>query len=140
MSAPVSARPACLLCQDRRGAVAVEFAIVGAAFVMLLFGAMSIGLLGWTANGLQTVAALTARCAALNSCPDPGAFAVSEASAWGLPGVVTKTDVAAATAATCAGGAGTAFERVTVSSAYWAGLPAPFNLALSASACFPVPG
>ena len=125
---------------DRRGVASIEFAIVGAAFVLLLFGVLSIGLLGWTANGLQTVAALTARCAALGSCPDPAAFAVSEAGVWGLPGVVTTAGVAARTTAACNGGAGVAFEQVTITSAYWNGLPPPFNLILSASACFPVPG
>jgi Flp pilus assembly protein TadG len=127
--------------RDRRGVAALEFALVASGFLMLLLGSIEIGLLWWTENGLQATAALTARCAALGSCADPKAFAVSTASGWTLPNAITNADVIVTAASTCHGSSGgySQFTLVTITSTVWSGiLIAPLSGAsLKATACYP---
>lgn len=127
--------------RDRRGVAAVEFALVASGFLMLLLGSIEIGLLWWTRNGLQVTASLTARCAALGSCADPKAFAVSTAARWTLPNAISAADVTVTTASTCQGAAGgySQFALVTITSEVWKGLLiAPLSGAnLKVMACYP---
>ena len=55
------------LLANRRGAAALEFALVMLAFLPLCLGTMEAGLLLWAHNALQTSANLTARCVAISS-------------------------------------------------------------------------
>jgi len=128
--------------RDRRGTVAIEFALAATGLFTLLLGTISLGLIWWTTNGLQMTATMTARCAALLTC-DPPSYAVSLASQWLGSGAVSASDVTTSRASQCysSGGGYTHFAAVTITSSRWAGatLMGPFShLTLSATACFPV--
>src|SRR6266568_1975311 len=108
---------------DRRGVVGLEFAMVASLFVLLILGGANLGLLWWTRNVLQLTASLTARCAALNACTDPGAYAAAMADGWFISGAVTKTQVTTTTQSSCYGTSGyTSYVKVTITAPYWSGL------------------
>lgn len=124
----------------RRATTAVEFALVAPVLFVLIFGALELGLVWWTKNALQVTAAMTARCTALASCSDPVSYAVSSASTWAMPTLITKSDVTYATNTTCYGGADV-YAKVTIASSFLGGvlLPPPLsNLSFSVSACYPM--
>jgi Flp pilus assembly protein TadG len=121
--------------------VALEFAMTAGIFLILVMGAIDLGILMWTKNGLQITAAMTARCAALGSCSDPASYATTMANGWVVSGAVTQTYVQYTTSQ-CYSSLGNynKFAMVTISSPYWAGLPPPLsNITLQVSACYPVP-
>lgn len=125
---------------DQRGVAAIEFALVASTLILLILGSVGVGLLWWTANGLQVAAALTARCAALGSCTDPAAFAVGIAEKWVGAGAISAADVSTTTNSACGGVSGNLFTKVTISSAMWASgvLPAPLSgITVRVSSCFP---
>jgi Flp pilus assembly protein TadG len=124
----------------RRGAAAVDFAMVSVVFLPLCFAIMELGIVLWVQNTLQTTAELTARCVATQNtaCTDARSYAVSTASAWLPNGMVGTADVTVLTGASCNGSPGTAVV-VTITHNYWGGniLPPPFqSLATSVSSCF----
>jgi Flp pilus assembly protein TadG len=125
----------------RSGSTAVEFALIAGVFLTLCMGILEAGLLMWTQGALQSTASLTARCAAIAS-PDcttgttPQQYAVAAAQNWVFAGVVTTV-----TPTTTACTSGAIYQKVTITSAYWAGgfLPPPLNgKTLTAVAYFPV--
>lgn len=130
------------LSRERRAAVALEFAITAAVFLTLVMGGIDAGLLWWTKNALEITAAMTARCAALGSCPDPGSYAVNMAQNWTVAGTISKSNLSFATQSQCYSSSGSynKFYMVTISSPFWAGLPPPLsNITLQVSACYPIP-
>jgi len=139
----MTARPTWRLHRERRGATAVEFAIIAAVLLPLLFGTPDLGLLMWTDNALQSTAALTARCVALSSSlcsANPAQYAVTTAESWILPNIITTAEVTINSAATSCNGTTGAFVTVAISSSYWAAniLPPPFSATtLHVSSCFP---
>jgi len=129
------------LLRQHGGATAIEFALVAGIFLPLSFAILDAGMLLWTKGALQSVAANTARCAAIAStnCPDVQQFAVTSAGNWVFPGIIAKVDVSPAPAIVCISGA--SFMKVTITSRYWAGavLPPPLNgVTLTSVAYFPV--
>ncbi len=128
---------------DRSGATAVEFAVVASGAVLLLIGALQVGLLLWTNNALQIMAGLTARCAALSTCSNPASYAVSLAEQWAGAGAVKTSDVTVSAASLCRGASNgySKFTMVTISSELWSGLLiGPLAaVQLKASACYPSP-
>ena len=112
---------------ERRGAAALEFALVAGLFLPLCLGILDAGLLFWTKGALQSTAALAARCVAIASasCPDPGAFAVTIAGNWIFPGIISKPDVTKTTVCTST----VSYTKITITTKFWAGglLPPPFN-------------
>lgn len=111
---------------DRRGETALEFALVGGLFVLLLLAPIELGLMVWTGSSLQQVAEQTARCAAIGSslCSGsntPQSFAVSLASKWVGPKAITAANVTANTTTGCNNATTGSFEQVTISSSIWAG-------------------
>lgn len=52
---------------DSRGTTAIEFALIAAPFLLLLFGVIEGGRLMWTINGVQYAVEDTSRFASLNS-------------------------------------------------------------------------
>jgi Flp pilus assembly protein TadG len=139
----MTARGTWRLRRQRGGSTAVEFAIIAAVLLPLLFGTLDLGLLMWTSNALQATAAMTARCVALSSSlcsANPAQYAVTTAQRWILPNIITTAGVTInATATSCNGTAG-AFVTVAISSSYWAAniLPPPFAATtLSVRSCFP---
>lgn len=131
---------------DRSGVAAVEFALVASGFLLLLIGALEVGLLLWTNNALQITAGLTARCAALKTCsPDSKSYAVSLAGQWAGAGAVKASDVTVSPPAlsACQGASGgySKFTEVTISSELWSslGIGPLAGVKLQASACYPSP-
>ncbi len=130
------------LLRDRSGVAAIEFAIVGSVFLLLLLGTIQIGLLWWTENALQTTAMLTARCAALGSCTNPAAFAVSTAGKFTFSNAITANEVSVSSGSSCNSLSGyNQFTKVTITSTVWANsLISPLlGTSINASACYPAP-
>jgi Flp pilus assembly protein TadG len=128
------------LLRCRRGAAAIDFAMVSVVFLPLCFAIMELGIVLWVQNTLQTTAELTARCVATHNtaCSNPQSYAVSTATAWLPSGMVSSSDVTVATGASCNGSPGTAVV-VTITHSFWGAtiLPPPFqDLATSVSSCF----
>jgi len=132
---------------DRRGETALEFALVGGLFVLLLLAPIELGLMIWTGSSLQQVAEQTARCAAIGSslcsgANTPQSFAVNLASKWVGPNAITAADVTPKqTAGTGCNNATTGnFEQVTITSSIWAGaLISPLaGTTQQAVGCFPL--
>ena len=125
----------------RRGAAALEFALVMLAFLPLCLGLIMVGLLLWTHNALQTTANFTARCVAISSpaCASPASYAVSTSQNWLQVGTLTSSGVVVQTGTSCAGGSGS-MVKVTLSSSSFTAIPWLSELstnALTASACYP---
>lgn len=128
------------LAHDTRAAAAVEFAIVAGLLLVMLVGAIELGLQWWTRDCLQMTADLTARCIALGACgDDPLGFAKGQAADWALPGAVASLSVDdSATSCHGMGVHGGRFVIVQIRSDFWSGLPFPiFAPSLSVSACYP---
>jgi Flp pilus assembly protein TadG len=115
------------LYQTRSGAAAMEFGLIAGVFVPLCLAALDGELLLWTKGALQSSAATTARCAALNSsnCTDVQQFAVDSATSWVFSGVIDKTNVSVATACV----SHISYKFVTITCQFWARtvLPPPLN-------------
>ena len=125
----------------RRGATALEFALVAGVFLPLCLAIFDAGLLLWTKGALHSAAALTARCAAITSpdCADAQQYAVTTAGNWIFPGIIAKADVSLAPTIGCLSNA--SFMKVTITCQFWAGalLPPPLNgKTITAVAYFPV--
>src|SRR3954453_17998832 len=106
------------LLRDRSGVAAVEFAIVGSVFLLLLLGTIQVALLWWTENALQITAMLTARCAALGapSCTTSQAsktFAVATAGRFTLANAITAANVSVTPASSCKATGYSHFTMVT---------------------------
>jgi Flp pilus assembly protein TadG len=139
-----------MLPADTRGATTLEFALVSVALMTLLLGGMELGLMMWVRGTLQSVAARTARCAALSSavCPNQQQYAVSLATSWLGAGIVASTGVAVtvATASQCINTTGTSlgtFEVVTITATPWVGPVSAMLRPLVAqsktlTACYPI--
>ena len=125
---------------QRSGAAAVEFAMVGTVLMLMIFGIIDLGMVMWTQTALQSVSAMTVRCAAISSplCTDIPTYAVNQANNWTIFGMITTDDVQVTTVPTCNGATGT-FEQVAITASFWANvLPPPFNgQSVTGSACFP---
>jgi Flp pilus assembly protein TadG len=127
--------------QDRRGATAVEFALVAAPFMLLILGTIEYGRLIYLHHAVEETAIEGARCAGVvePGCSANGAYdamaarrhIVAQASGKGL--AITTDDVTIDRSATCAGVEG--FSRVTV--AYDLQSPLPVEFRGTAAACFP---
>lgn len=109
------------LLRSRHGLVSLEFAIVAAVLIPLTSGIIELGLLLWTQTAMQSVASLTARCAAIGSpqcSANVPAYAVSLANNWTLSGAITTANVTVTSTTTCGTASGT-FENVAISFPIW---------------------
>ncbi len=136
----------------RRGVITVEFAIIGSALVTLTLAVLGAGLALWAMVGLQSSAAMAARCGAIaatgcTTAVQVQAYAVTQASAQILNGVIAAGDVTVISGATSCKGFSDpprTFYTVSISSSYFnqgalAILAQPFNFtALKVSACYPM--
>ncbi len=127
--------------RDRRGAAALEFALVSMILLLSSFALIEAGLLLWTRNALNIAAAQTARCVAVGApvCGDPQQYAVGIAANWTQVTMVKAADVTVQINSTCNAAAGM-FAQVTISSQYWVTVfPPPFaSMTMAAVACFPM--
>lgn len=139
------------LVDDRIGSGALEFAIVANVFILFALGLISFGQWTFTQQALQTAAQQTARCVAIgaSACGSAASYAVSAASALGVPSLTTSgvTVVNSATTTTdstaCGPPSGDVFVKVTLSLAFTspiAGLLPGQNRTIVAMSCYPVTG
>lgn len=127
--------------RDRRGASAVEFALVAPillAFILLLVEG---GRMLWTQQALQEVASATARCMALGAegCETPGAtqtFARARALERGV--ALTGATVTLQSDQTCSGEAGMVRAAIALPFEAAGGLLPGGPATLDASACYPL--
>jgi Flp pilus assembly protein TadG len=124
-----------------RGSVALEFALVASVFFMLLLGIIELGMIMWSRSTLQTVAAQTARCAAIGSslCGSGATqYAISLAGEWLPSYTITAQDVTVSATTTCYGATGK-FDTVTITVPVWTGgLISPIaGGSQTLEACFP---
>ena len=117
--------------RDRRGASALEFALIAPAFFIFVFAIIECGLMLWTQIGMQHGAEMAARCASVNTamCGDTAAI-TSYAAQQALGLSLTSSTFSVATP-----GCGN-----QVSASYVFQFPQILNVApltLSAQACFP---
>lgn len=134
--------------RDRSGASAVEFALVAAPLITLLFGTVEFARLYWTEHALTRVATAAARCVAIpeDGCSGSGGmldaakakrFVADEGNALGL--ALADKDISIDTAATCSGLTG--FVRVSLGYSFQSPLSGVVSqdaqgMPLQASACF----
>jgi Flp pilus assembly protein TadG len=135
---------------DTRGTTTLEFALVSVALMTLLLGGLDLGLMMWVRDTLQSVAARTARCAALSStaCPVPSQYAVGLATSWLGAGIVASTgvNVSVTTSQQCINTTGTGlgtFQVVTITATPWVGPVSAMLRPLTAqsktlTACYPI--
>lgn len=130
------------LARNTKAATALEFALVSVVLIALLIGGMELGIVLWTRGTLQSIAAQTARCAALSSplWPYTRAYAVSQAEA--LLGLGLDPKVTVTTGPTCANASAsnTTFAVVTISASVWFGsMFGPLGPSTeTVTACYPI--
>lgn len=127
-------RFACLprLWADRRGATAVEFAMLLPVFLPLLFGVIQFGQMFWTQTAMQHAVEMAARCATINSTTCGTASATQTYAAAQAYGLTLPTGTFTASTAACGNEvvASYSFPFVTT----W--FPATINL--TAQSCYPM--
>jgi Flp pilus assembly protein TadG len=137
----------------RRGAVTLEFAMVGSVLIILTLAVFGAGMAFWVITGLQSAAGTAARCGAIGqdatatcaTIDQTNTHARSLASDRAGSGVVATADVVSSVsgATTCNGFTGK-FYTVSISSSWFtsgalAFVVAPFNLTIiTVSSCFPM--
>jgi Flp pilus assembly protein TadG len=138
----------------RRGAAALEFALIGSVLVSLTFAGIGAGLIFWTYASMQSTAGLVARCAAVgsgvasspcNTTDGAKSYAVTTMSTYvPIANVITTSGVSITNVTTCPPGANGAtgnFKKVTIQSSFWSDsavpLPASWPTTLSVTACYP---
>lgn len=134
--------------RGRRGATAVEFALVVAPLLLVLLGISEFGRFFWTAQVLQRVATRAARCVGLlqSDCAAAGAYSASatityvqtQASIYGV--TLTSAMITPSAAATCAGVANFATVQISYSFVTMAPSFIPAlagGVPITAKACFP---
>jgi Flp pilus assembly protein TadG len=109
------------LLKSRGAMTTIEFAILAAVLIPLTSAIIELGLLLWTQTAIQSVASLTARCAAISSnlcSTGVPAYAVSLANNWTLSGAINTGNVTVTSTTTCNTASGT-FQTVTITFPVW---------------------
>jgi Flp pilus assembly protein TadG len=139
------------LWRDRKGAHAIELAVVAFPLTMLGLGTLEFGRLSWTREALQTIAIQGARCMGVlnTNCASGGGYSSTNtqtyleglASNWQM--TLTASNLTLSRAATC-GGVTTAssFSSVQITYTFTTVIPAIVTalsngLSLTVSACYP---
>jgi Flp pilus assembly protein TadG len=131
------------LVRNTKAATAMEFALVSSILMLMMAGGIEVAVFLWQIGTLQSVAAETARCAAIGSslCTNPQTYAVTLANSWLGSNVITAANVTVSTPTRCGTGTlvGTwkvvAITRPTLSSLSF--YPA-IRQAVTVTACYPV--
>ena len=133
---------------DRRGAAALEFALVVTALMLLCVGMLEYARLTWTREALQSVAIQGARCMGVQapSCATSGVYS-SSVTATFLTGQaanigigLTASSFTLSRSATCGNVGG--FSQVSISTSFQTIVPLLLTglgtaFPVSAQACFP---
>lgn len=132
------------LLRDRKGGVAVEFALVAPTFLMFIFIILDGGRMMFAKQSLNELATATARCAAIKAtgCSDTGSaqgWAVSRGQARSTLHL-SNSDVTITPSTSCNGVAN--MTRVTISMAWANGAMGIISQSgapssLSSTSCFP---
>lgn len=141
----------CSFLSDRRGASAIEFAIVVTPLLVIVFGSIEFGRLLWTREALQETVISSSRCMGVkqNSCTSSGAYSEtktlsyvqSRATSWSI--TLPTSAVSLNDSATCGGTAG--FSQVSIAYTFQTAVPILLGslangIPISATACFPNQG
>jgi Flp pilus assembly protein TadG len=132
----------------RRGATAVEFALVVGPMILVLMGISEFGRFFWTGQSLQRTAARAARCMGLlqSDCAVASAYSASattsyvQAQALGYGVSLTSAMIVPANPTTCAGVSG--FSTLQINYTFTTLVPTLIpslaaGVPLTAKACFP---
>lgn len=132
----------------RSGATAVEFALVVAPLLTLIFGGIEFGRILWTRNAMQQTAIATARCMGVHQAPCAilqvvdvtKSIAFARSNALGLSVAIPAAGVAVTPSGTCGGQSG--FALVTLTVTFRTAVPKLLtslgqNPVLVTNACFP---
>jgi len=133
------------------GAAALEFAVVLAPLLLLIFGVFEFGRLLWVREALQETATAGARCMGMSasSCAASGAYSSAGATTyiqntaggWGV--TLTAANITLNNNATCAGiTASKGFSSVTITYTFQSMVPTLVQSlsggkTLTSTACFP---
>ena len=125
-------RALCAAFADRRGGMAVEFALVMPIFALLLFGIVEFGQVLWTQSALHFAVEEAARCATVDAanCGSVSAvqsFAVSRAAGLGL-----QNSVFSLTNPACGNQVSASYPFPFVMATLF-----PYSITLTAQSCFP---
>jgi Flp pilus assembly protein TadG len=130
---------------DRRGSVAVEFAIVVGILFSVIFAVLQLGLLFWTRSTLQMTASMTARCVAIGTCTTSTAKAYAQtlAGTMAAGNILADGTVTVSQASNCyaSSTAFTGYTLVKISTPFWSNVlvgPIP-GTTLTVSACYANP-
>lgn len=143
--------------REKRGASAVEFAIVAFPFFLVLYGTLEFGRAHWTRETLQAIANTGARCMGLvqSGCGTSGTYNASQtttyvqsvATSWGITVASSSITPVRTTATTCAGvsntvnGSPAGFSVLTLTYSFQTAVPRLISplvpLPISVTACFP---
>jgi len=135
--------------RDRRGASAVEFALLVLPFFLLLFALIDIGWLLWTRQAAQQAAVSGARCMGIPmadcstgsgtyDATKSRTYIAGQAARWGV--AITSANITVSHSATCGGQAG--FSKVDIAfdrAGLIPGVMTALNggVTVTATACFP---
>jgi Flp pilus assembly protein TadG len=121
------------LLRDDQGTAAVELAVGGMVFVMLLFGALEFGRLFWTLASLQFAVEQAARCAAINATSCTTSSATQTYAAGRVFGQTVASSVFTVSHPTCG-------TQVSASLPFSFIVPHlfPYTITLSTQSCRPV--
>ncbi|MGE0668962.1 MAG: TadE/TadG family type IV pilus assembly protein [Sphingomonadales bacterium] len=133
---------------DRRGASAVEFALVIVPLLLFIFGTIEFSRLMWTRQSMQSLAVSAARCVGIlqPACisgtayneSNTKSYIIARAASFGVP--LSTGDIAVVNGTTCNGVSG--FAKVTITYTFTSVAPklitAIASSGLSTSACFPI--
>jgi len=135
---------------DRRGAAAVEFALVIVPLLLFVFGTIEFSRLLWTRQSMQSLAISAARCVGIlqPSCTSGTAYneantksyIIARAAGFGVP--LSTSNITITTTATVAECRVTGFSKVTINYTFTSIAPKLITALaasknLTTSACFP---
>jgi Flp pilus assembly protein TadG len=122
------------IARDKRGASALEFALIAPAFFLFIFGIIEFGLVFWTQVGLQHGAEMAARCASINTklCLTNNPSTITTYATQQAYGLTLPASTFTYSTAACGNQVSATYSFVFV------GLPNLGPLTLTAQSCFPV--
>jgi Flp pilus assembly protein TadG len=120
------------LCCDKRGATAIEFALIAPALFLTLFGAIEFGRLMWTQSALHYAVQQAARCASVNTVTCGTASQIASYAAGTVSALNIASSAFTATSQSCGHQVLASLDYQFVATGLF-----PYTPTLTAKACFP---